>query len=129
MWAGNYNFKSGGTSDIIAKANASSRSITIDHLLTPRKQNPYPINGANKNLLSPQNGNLQRNPFALNYTWVCWNNLAINANMSTESIPKSYNGKMIWMYLAPILLALMTTVLATIEFASTTQEPIMNSIF
>jgi len=119
VWDGIFSFKKGGTSDIVKKAIVSDRSIQIHHLITPQKENPYPVHSLNEEVIDFQNGKFNRIPFAFNYGWVSFKNSAHSKKGRKKKNPwLSFDVGILVGYFLPILLVITTLVLGFIGFSN-----------
>ena len=70
VWDGVYTGKPGGTSDIIERALAANKTMTIHHLVCPRIANPYPVASLLYKVIDFENKKFSRIPFAIKFSWI-----------------------------------------------------------
>ena len=117
IWDGLFSYKNGGTSDIIRRAIESDRPIQIHHLITPQKENPYPLHSLNEEVIDFQNGQFNRIPFAINFSWISFKNSAHRKKKSNKKNPwLNQDASLLGGYFLPFILVIITLILGFIGF-------------
>ena len=112
VWDGTFNYKLGGTSDIVKKAMEADRPIQIHHLVTPREDNLHPIHSLNEDIIDFQNGQFNRIPFAINYSWISFKNEAsLTKKKKKKRLLGFLGSSFFWRFIFPIILVIATLVL------------------
>lgn len=133
VWDGIFNYKLGGTSDVVRLA--LDKHKLIHHLICPRKSNPFPINSLAGNSIDHDSKKFTRIPFTVNFSWNICDAKTSEGNSSSfinrcfKFFFKLVLNPLSLNYFFPITLTVLTIVLGTIGFQKIYDEPFLNNFF
>ncbi len=127
-WNGIFNHKPGGTADIVRMA--LEKNITVHHLVSPRVSNSVPVNSLASNAIDYDAKQFTRIPFTVNFSWHTVIPAAKEA-APKQSVYDEYTRPLLFNYVIPIGLALLTLVFGWVGFNEFNPAPksFLNNLF
>ncbi len=138
VWDGIFTHKKGGTSEVVRKVMASTKKVTLHHLICPRVSNPYPVNRLAKDAIDSDEKNFTRIPFTTNFIWTILerNNNNSSVVMGKNGVQKSYrfliksiDNPLALNFVIPIGLTLITLILGFIGFSISREAMSLDNFF
>lgn len=126
VWDGIFNYKQGGTSDIVRRALNCNKDIILHHLVCPRESNPFPVNSLATDAIDHKGIEFNRIPFTVSFSWTV---KEIKGKSTKGKLPalgglrdlygflvKIFRRQLFWYFMIPIILSIVTIVAGTYGF-------------